>query len=319
MRTSRSAGLLQVGRSAVSRMPRRVAVACAVAIVTTLTGCADEQSDISFFVLVKSSNYSQDVNGELALLNYHFFSEIFLQPGGSLLEASLTRAEVGSEPMRYELQGDNYYMEGGHFDSVEEADAAYPNGEYSFDIRTPSVEISGVRLRLAGPTGETDIPAPIEVSFWQGDERSDPTAIDPFQALTVRWSPYSNGTADPRGIVDDMIFLVVADCQGERIFHTGLPFQGEYTTYRTTEVEIGTGVLQPGQPYSAFVEFPHVVDSQIEAGIPGFTSYATATYLDFFTSGPRADEACPDAPPPMDTGQTDRMDRVEPGRSSNGG
>jgi hypothetical protein len=33
-------GWLQVGRSAVSRMPRRVAVACAVAIVTTLTGCA---------------------------------------------------------------------------------------------------------------------------------------------------------------------------------------------------------------------------------------------------------------------------------------
>jgi hypothetical protein len=249
----------------------------------------------------------------LALLNYHFFSEIFLQPGGSLLEASLTRAEVGSEPMRYELQGDNYYMEGGHFDSVEEADVAYPNGEYSFDIRTPSVEISGVRLRLAGPMGETDIPAPIEVSFWQGDERSDPTAIDPFQALTVRWSSYSNGAADPRGIVDDMVFLVVADCQGERIFHTGLPFQGEYTTYRTTEMEIGTGVLQPGQPYSAFVEFPHVVDSQIEAGIPGFTSYATATYLDFFTSGPRADEACPDAPPPMDTGQTDRMGRIEPG------
>ncbi len=40
-------------------------------------GCAP-QSDISFFVLVKSSNYAQDSSGVLTLLNYHFFSEIFL-------------------------------------------------------------------------------------------------------------------------------------------------------------------------------------------------------------------------------------------------
>ena len=39
---------------------------------------------VSFFVLVKSSNFAQDSVGELALLNYHFFSEVFLLPEGSL-------------------------------------------------------------------------------------------------------------------------------------------------------------------------------------------------------------------------------------------
>jgi hypothetical protein len=210
--------------------------------------------------------------------------------------------------MEYELQGDNYYFEGGHFDSEEEVDRAHPNGPYLFHIVTPTVQTRGFSLGLEGPGGATDIPEPITVSLWQEAAKVHPLSVDPAKDLVVRWSEYSNGTEDPRGIVDDMIFLVVADCQGERIFHTGLPFQGEYTTFRTTEMTVEAGVLSPGQPYSAFVEFPHVVDSAIEQGVPGFASYATATYLDLHTSGPRADQACPDSPPPMDTGQTDRMD-----------
>ena len=55
-----------------------------------------------------------------------------------------------------------------------------------------------------------------------------------------------------------------------------------------------------------FVEFPHVVDSSIVNGVPGFTSFATATYLDIFTRGEALDAACLDEMPAMDTGQTDR-------------
>jgi len=272
-------------------------------------GCS-QQSDISFFVLVKSSNYAQDPDGQLELLNYHFFSEIFLRPGGSLTSATLIRAGSQSDSMEYVSRGDNYYFEGGHFDSEEQVDRAHPNGRYLFDITTPTVQLRGLELGLEGPGGATDIPKPITVSLWQGDARVDPFSVDPAKDLVVRWSEYSNGIEDPRGMVDDMIFVVIADCQGERIFHTGLPFEGDYTTFRTTQILVKAGVLRPGQPYSAFVEFPHVVDSKLEKGVPGFSSYATATYLDLGTTGPRADHACPDTPPPMDTGQTDRMDSV---------
>ena len=55
-----------------------------------------------------------------------------------------------------------------------------------------------------------------------------------------------------------------------------------------------------------FVEFPHVVDSVIAGGVPGFTSYATATYLDFNTLGENAEGVCRKEMPAMDTGQTDR-------------
>lgn len=278
-----------------------------LASVPIATGCA-EQSDISFVVIVKSSNYAQDTAGQLTLLNYHFFSEIFLRPEGTLTSATLTPSSAPSGRMEYESRGDNYYVEGGHFDSLEEVDEAYPNGRYVIDIETPAVSLEDLTLDLAGPGGVTDIPSPITVSLWQDELQVDPLSVDPAVDLVVRWSEYSNGAEDPRGIVDDMIFLVIADCEGERIFHTGLPFQGEYTTFRTTEMLVEAGRLSPGRPYSAFVEFPHVVDSRLEEGVPGFASYATATYLDLRTLGPRADQACPDTPPPMDTGQTDRMD-----------
>jgi len=286
-----------------------------VALSISASACS-QQSDISFVVVVKSSNYAQDAEGQLELLNYHFFSEIFLKPGGTLSSAELVRADSPTESMEYVSRGDNVYFEGGHFDSEVEVDGAHPNGTYYLNITTPSVELRDVGLRLEGPSGATDIPEPITISLWQDEVRVHPLFIDPDRDLVFRWSAYSNGAEDPRGIVDDMIFLVVADCQGERIFHTGLPFQGEYTTFRTTEMLIEAGLLSPGQPYSSFVEFPHVVDSRIERGVASFTSYATATYLDLRTSGPASDEACPEIPPPMDTGQTDRMDSGEIGEDA---
>ena len=271
-----------------------------------LTGCS-EQTDISFVVIVKSSNYAQDTSGRLKLLNYHFFSEIFLRPGGSLTSATLTPPSGPPGRLEYESKEDNYYFEGGHFDSEEEVDLAHPNGIYVVDLETPTVTLRAFSLGLEGPHGSTDIPEPITVSLWQDGVQVHPLSVDPAKDLIFRWSAYSNGVEDPRGIVDDMIFLVIADCHGERIFHTGLPFQGAYTTFRTTEMLVGSGELRPGHPYSVFVEFPHVVDSRLEQGVPGFTSFATATYLDLRTKGPRVDQMCPETPPPMDTGQTDRI------------
>lgn len=276
-------------------------------LAMTGIGCA-EQSDISFFVLVKSSNYAQDSIGELRLLNYHFFSEVFLQPGGVLESGRLQRADTDGAPLEYEDRGDNFYIEMGHFESQEAVDQAHPNGTYLFSLTTPGVQIREVPLELVGPSGQTDIPAPITISLMQAGLKISPIAVDPDQDLVVGWSEYSNGRSDPRGIVDDMIFVVVADCHGERIFHTGLPFQGQYSTYRSREISIESQHLTAGQPYSAFVEFPHVVDSKVTRGVPGFTSYATATYLDLHTTGPISNAGCPDVPPPMDTGQTDRKE-----------
>jgi hypothetical protein len=287
----------------VSRQFRALCVA-----LTLFLGACNQHADITFFVLVKSSNYAQDSTGQLTLLNYHFFSEIFLTDSGSIDAAQLTAPNRPSEPMAYVDRGENFYVEGGHFNSLEELDAAYPNGMFTFDITTPNTRVKNAVFRLEGPGGRTDIPAPITISFFQSGEQKGPLEIDPERDLVVRWSEYSNGRDDPNGIVDDMIFVVVADCFGERISHTGLPFEGEYMRHNVREVMVEADLLDPGKPYSAFVEFPHVSESRIVAGVPGFTSYATATYVDLHTTGEYSGATCPDLSPPMDTGQTDRMD-----------
>jgi hypothetical protein len=276
--------------------------------LTLCLGACERQSDITFFVLVKSSNYAQDSTGQLTLLNYHFFSEIFLTDSGSIDNAQLIAHNRPDQPMAYVDRGENFYVEGGHFDTLEEVDAAYPNGVYTFNISTPHTRIQNAEFLLEGPEGRTDIPEPIAISFLQNGEEVAPLEIDPESDLVVRWSDYSNGRDDPNGIVDDMIFIVVADCFGERTFHTGLPFEGDYMRHNVREVFVHAELLQPGRSYSAFVEFPHVVDSRIVEGVPGFTSYATATYVDLLTTGENVGAVCPEVSPPMDTGQTDRMD-----------
>jgi hypothetical protein len=211
--------------------------------------------------------------------------------------------------MPYEDRGENYYIEGGHFDTVEEADRAYQNGNFVFEIKNDFVNIRS-ELSLGGANGETEIPKPIRISLFQNGQATSPLKVNAAKPLTIRWSEYSNGAANENGIIDDMIFVVVQNCQGERIVHSGLPFENnDYMTFRTRELLVDANTLRPGEPYAMFVEFPHVVDSTIVDGVPGFTSFATATYLDVQTGGEPDDSFCLEEMPAMDTGQTDRMEK----------
>lgn len=268
-----------------------------------------KQDEMWFFVLVKSSNYSQDQQGRLKLLNFHFFSELFARETEIIESASLSRVSEDAEAYIYEDRGEAFYYEGGHFNSLDAVDAAHPNGEYDFNIKLRSGKGIEARLSLVGPGGKTDIPAPIRIQFYQGGREVKQNSVDPARELLVKWSAYSNGTADPRAIVDDMIFVVFQDCHGERIFHTGLPFkEKEYMKYDVEQVSVPAGRFASGQTYSLFVEFPHVVDSVIVKDVPGFSSYATATYTDISTLGEKDNSNCPSSLPPLDSGQTDRME-----------
>ena len=106
-----------------------------------------------------------------------------------------------------------------------------------------------------------------------------------------------------------MIFVVFQNCQGERVFHTGLPFkEAEYTKYNITEINVPAGRFKPGQTYSMFVEFPHVVDSKVVNGVPGL-HLTLRQLIQILIQLEKIDpNSCPDEIPPLDTGQTDRMD-----------
>jgi len=264
---------------------------------------------VRFFVIVKSSNYSQSTDGALKLLNYHFFSEIFPATGAAVSGDLTTPGATAARP--YGPHDATMYVEGGHFKTLAELDAAYPNGSYRVSLHGPGVNVSGANLKLSGPQGTTDLPAPIHISVEQDGHSIAPDRIVATRPVKLRWSAFSNGRSDPHHIVDDMIFVVLQDCHGQRIFHTGLPFDGPYMHHDVREVQLPADLLHPGQPYAMFVEMPHVADSVRAGDIPGFASYATATYLDLKTIGDlktvgEPSAACPASMPAMDTGQTDR-------------
>ena len=54
----------RAGRLVVTRA-ERLAVAGSIVLMTSMTWACTGQTDISFFVLVKSSNYAQDASGNL--------------------------------------------------------------------------------------------------------------------------------------------------------------------------------------------------------------------------------------------------------------
>jgi hypothetical protein len=259
-------------------------------------------SDVRFFVVVKSSNYSQK-DGALTLLNYHYFSELFPAPGAQL-EGKLTSPGF-DRPKAYEQKDHTLYVEGGHFPTLAALDTAYPNDVYQVSIDSRNIRIADGSVNLRGDRGTTDIPDPIHITLVQDARSVAPAEIVAAKPTTIRWTPFSNGRSDPRGIVDDMIFVVIQDCHGRNVFHTGLPFDGKYLRYDASEVQVPANLLEPGEPYSMFVEMPHVVDSTRAQGVPGFAAFATATYLDLHTLG-TGSAKCPAALPPMDTGQTDR-------------
>lgn len=281
-------------------------IAAMAAVSPVLAGGEEQDTGFYFAVMVKSSNYAQNAQGELKLLNYHFFSEVFPKDPDTRLSGKLWREGDEASAMPYVKRKTNYYIEGGHFDSLQEVDRAYPNGLYYLSFETDRLTIDQQPLLLSGSDGRTEIPDPIQIVLFQDGVKVAPDRLDADKALTISWSKYSNGRADPNGIVDDMIFVVLQNCRGERIVHTGLPFAGPYMTYETTQIPVDQGKLKPGQSYSMFVEFPHVADSRIAEGVPLFSSYATATYLDLKTLGESADDECLSEMPPMDTGQTDR-------------
>src|SRR5262245_20200307 len=92
---------------------------------------ADAPRDhVSFLVMGKTSNYRQsEESGDIGLLNFHFFSEIFVRPGGRVSDASLRFPGGGDGATQsFEDRGPVLELHGGRFDAETALDEAYPPG-----------------------------------------------------------------------------------------------------------------------------------------------------------------------------------------------
>ena len=191
--------------------------------------------------------------------------------------------------------------------SRPELEANYPDGAYVFQYTAPDIGSVSQAVTLSNPrAGGSALPVAPRIFLSQNGTSVAADGIDPGADLRVTWSEFGEGSADPLEIMDDLLFVIMADCDGVRRAHSGRPFENTpYLTYADTEFVIGADKLLPENVYQLSVEFA-VLDTSFEHGVPAFATFATTTFLEIHTTGTAPPgQACREVRKGFDAGQSD--------------
>jgi hypothetical protein len=287
-------------------LPALVA-ACPSLADATANQAPQLQTDITFIVAGKTANFRQFDNDRVEALNYHFFAEIFVQANGVINQAGLLTPGKPGEAIAFSDSGYALEMHGGRYAAETELENHYPDGNYIFRYDTPSTGPVEQTIALSNSNSKRSrIPDAPRIILSQGGEPVLPGMIRADMALQVRWSEFKQGDEDPLGIVNDLVFVIMGDCHGERRSHSGRPFENRpYLDYSATQFVIPAEHLMPENAYQLSVEHA-IVDTTIANGVPGFATFATTTFLDIQTLGSAPQgTACPEIRHNFDAGQTD--------------
>ncbi|MCP4724694.1 MAG: hypothetical protein GY863_06645 [bacterium] len=260
-----------------------------------------------YVVLGKSINHRQNTDGELVFLNTVFFGEIFRTENGTVTNGYLAGPGEASDNLMFS-DGDVLFLAGKRQFSIEALTENFPDTTYYFNFDTPDGSIRNMPVTFTRDKGQIRNPGPIRIFLHQDGKTADPGAIDPDIDLVVSWSKFDKGAADPKGLIDDMIYVIMGDCWGEKIVHSGPAFNdGPNLTFRETEFIIPKEKLDPGLPYQVEVEHSEMDTGEYE-NIEIIVTYAASSFLDIKTTG--INTKYPDSPAvpyAMDGGQTDRV------------
>ena len=265
------------------------------------------QTDITFVVVGKTGNFSQSAGGTVSALNYHFFAEIFIQENGRIKQAALLTPDNPFEGIAFSDSGYALEMHGGRYPNEIELEHHYPDGNYIFRYDTPSTGLLEQPISLANSASDSSrLPDAPHIILSQNGRLISPHLIQADLPLTVTWSTFEQGNQDPLGIVNDLVFVIMGDCHGNRISHSGRPFENApFLDYAATEFIIPAEHLLAENAYQLSVEHA-IVDTTITKGVPGIATFATTTFLDIMTLGRASGEAaCPEILKNFDAGQTD--------------
>jgi len=204
-------------------------------------------------------------------------------------------------------EGQIQFLAGKRQFSIDKLTENYPDATYLFSFDTPDGNMRDLPATFTRDAGETRNPGPIRVTLYQGDQAADPQAIDPDHDMTVRWSDFEKGSQDPRGIAEDMIYVMMGNCHGEETVHSGHAISDAHAlTYVADEFVVPAENLHPGQPFQLEIEHSNM-DTDVQRDIEVIVTYAATTFLDIRTTGAdTTNSACPEVPYAMDGGQTDR-------------
>jgi hypothetical protein len=264
------------------------------------------QAHADYVVLGKSVNTRQHPDGTPETLNAVFFAEIFETALGGVSNGVLTGPGAAADGLRFP-EGRIHFLAGERRPSIAGLAEPYPDARYEFSFDTPSGRVEALPVTFDPGVGEGRNPGPIRLTLHQGGRPVGAEAVDPARDLVVEWSRFRKGAEDPLGIADDMIYVIVGNCLGEEIVHSGHAISdGGALTFRDTRFTIPAAALRPGEPFQLEVEHSEM-DTGRERGIETIVTYAATTFLDIRTTGePDGARACPAVPRAMDGGQTDR-------------
>lgn len=279
----------------------------ALGLLLPVAALAGPEEHADYVTIGKSINHRQSADGELSLLNTVFFAEVFETADGTVSNAILRGPGEAAGGIPFS-DGDIHFLAGTRQFTIEALTENFPDTTYYIDFDTPGGRVRSLPATFRRDAGETRNPGPIRVALFQDGRAADPAAIRPDSDLTVRWSAFEKGVADPRGIIDDMIYVIFGDCLGNEIGHSGHAISDpDALTYAASEYVIDAALLQPGRPFQLEVEHSNM-DTDIQRDIEIIVTYAATTFLDIGTTGEaRDDSACPRVPYAMDGGQTDRI------------
>ena len=272
------------------------------------TAAAQEQH-ADYVVLGKSINHRQSTDGGLTLLNTVFFAEIFATEDGVVTNGMLRGPGAASEGLSFP-EGRIQFLAGERQFTIEKLTEFYPDSTYHFGFDTPDGNVRDLPATFRRDAGEMRNPGPVKVSIFQGGQPADPHAIDANQDLVVTWSDFEKGSVDPRGIAQDMIYVIVGDCHGNEIVHSGHAISDAHAlTFEAEQFAIPADALHPGQPFQLEIEHSNM-DTDVQQDIEVIVTYAATTFLDVRTTGTdNMSASCPEVPYAMDGGQTDRQRR----------
>lgn len=246
-----------------------------------------QQGDITFFVIGKHGNYLQDPAGNHEPEDFSFFSEIFLTTNGNASNATLkfpTGESHDYQDMRVATGGerDNIFLISGddRLNTYADLLSRYPDGDYRFSFSSPSGSVDdGLLTFKARP-----LPQPPFITIQQGSDTKCEIAAPGVNAV-IRWSEFAEGRADPNDIQDDLIFVILTDADGNRVAHSGRPFENRpYLTYASKNFVIDGDVLQPNQVYTLSVEHALLDDTMHFDNVPAFTTRAVTTKYELRTA-----------------------------------
>jgi hypothetical protein len=250
-------------------------------------------ADVLFLVLGKMALYDQSPAGEIALRNYHFVAEIMPKEGRQIVSGTLASTTYPAQVLAFEPEGNAFLAHGARVMEAEQLHQLHPDGEYVFSFETQSGRMEAQSLVLAKRSSISEMPAAARVSLAQNGVNVLSSSIDGDSDLALSWTSMPGNTKAANSELEDLIFVLVFDCFGNNVAHSGRPYQGgPYLSYKDSHYVGPARALAPGLAFTAIVE-QATADVERFLGVPGIATYATLTFVKFQTSGDAVGVGCP--------------------------